>query len=446
MKKSYLTILCWLLYASLSAQILQEVVTVSAPTEHYIKVKAALAKNSERLIIPVSLPENTISWYYAFAAYRTPDQIARAKAKFELLGNLTKAVDRTGLVNKGIQIAGSPPGSDYCDADVLSRNHNGNLYAVEAYRKPNLKEGTVLVSHPDYCSGTQYLSFTNGSTAHGVSVIVEVVAIVEKEQAVNEWTSNDRQLLYNDLFTIFLENNSDQKYSLEQIRGSTRCASSKVVSEWPRNRYNTLADFEREAVISDISSTCLPIAQYTSRNTNNPVKFSPENLPGKWEDNNSIFTLYPNGISSIFWDNGTDALGTWKLRDNYLTLDFGFVTRYKVLYFDNQEFVFKDISTDDAEIYFANRLEQKEDLFLPADFIGTWKDENSTFRMNGDGTISIAFNTGGTMNGKWEVNGRLLSVTFNQGHIDYDIIEFSPDRFIYQHRDGNREVYLARKN
>jgi hypothetical protein len=80
--------------------------------------------------------------------------------------------------------------------------------------------------------------------------------------------------------------------------------------------------------------------------------------------------------------------------------------------------------------------------------IGTWKDENSTYTMNSNGTYSITFNSGKsagkTKTGTWSVHKSDLIKTYDVSHVSYDytLSDVCPDSFTeYNNETGN--IYHA---
>lgn len=444
MKNSLLLVLL-LVNIVLYGQIQEEVIQVSPPTEHF--VPAAGLSRSGVISIPVELPPNTIRWYYSFAAFRTQEQIQAAKTKFSLLSSASRFIDVTGTVGKGIELAGSPPGTHHCDANLIRTNRAGERVRILAYERPNLKNGTVVVANPDYCNGLQYLSFANQSTAYGISIVLEVVAIVEKEITVNNWTGPQREELYNELLVNLLQNHRNSTYSLDQLRRVARCASLKMVEDLGEAHFRSLASFERESAIEEVCESCMPAVHNVHQNGQRQRAPTPTNLEGRWKDNNSTFTLYPEGIFSIFWEDSSDAAGRWSVQGDFLELETngGFLSKYRIHYFDENEWVFQDLDPSDNTIYYAERLNTYEWICTETDLVGSWQADNAKFELRRDSRIIIQFDTGHVVQGKWELNGKLLTCTFTNNYTDYDIIEFSSNRMIYRHRDGNRELFLARR-
>lgn len=88
-----------------------------------------------------------------------------------------------------------------------------------------------------------------------------------------------------------------------------------------------------------------------------------------------------------------------------------------------------------------------------SEFIGTWKDENSTFTMANDGSFSLRFDTGKTLSGKWDLDENqlifnLFNVQSNTYKKDiYKIIFWDGTNLRYQYiRNGiDSEVFNAKK-
>jgi hypothetical protein len=148
---------------------------------------ATFKGGKSRVVLPVTLPPNTVEWYYQFSATRNETDISNTKKKFNLVSDLTKLIDKTGLLNFGIDALTQPPGSDYCDIFLLTPLESISFEAKTAYNyysegtRENYKSGIVKIKGNGLTSGTWNIGIRNPDTYYGVAVAIEVVAIVKKQ-------------------------------------------------------------------------------------------------------------------------------------------------------------------------------------------------------------------------------------------------------------------------
>ncbi|MEM0998204.1 MAG: DUF1036 domain-containing protein [Bacteroidota bacterium] len=142
-----------------------------------------------RIVLPVKLPHNTIRWYYEFSAYQNEADINRVAASFELAGELSRAIDASGITANLIGMLSQPPGEAYCDVFVLDSWNAANFENHDRYRyygdcsRQNYTSGVVEVNGAH--SGTLYLGFRNPATSYPISIAVQVVAVVANYEKRN---------------------------------------------------------------------------------------------------------------------------------------------------------------------------------------------------------------------------------------------------------------------
>lgn len=146
-----------------------------------------LQGGKSRIAVPVTLPANTVSWYYSFSATRNSAAVPATKSSMKLFNELTRLINQSGTLAFGTNALTQPPGANYCDIYVLDENsrtaflnkNDGNWhYDAEGSRK-NLMSGIVQVANVS-ANNTFYIGIKNPDATYGVSVMIEVVAIVEK--------------------------------------------------------------------------------------------------------------------------------------------------------------------------------------------------------------------------------------------------------------------------
>ncbi len=166
-----------------------DLVTVQKPTEYWVNSTSneTWKGGSSRITIPVNLPYNTKEWYYVFSASRSNEETKEATKTFDLAGKLAELMlGAPGMaVSLGLDVMSSPPGSDYCDVFLVDHTNAGYFrqgrqfsYWVEGSRE-NVMSGSIKMVK-DHGKSLQ-LGFRNRNSLHGISVGVEVVALVFEE-------------------------------------------------------------------------------------------------------------------------------------------------------------------------------------------------------------------------------------------------------------------------
>lgn len=163
--------------------------TIQTPINYYVNSgsNAALKGGKSRITFPITLPENTVEWYYTFAATRNSDNVQSTLSTMNLLGDLAKLIDNTGALSFGINAVSKPPGANYCDVYILdSKNvlnfenkNDGYWGGIREASRENLMSGVVRIN--TCCqSGRYYIGLRNPDPMYGVNILIEIVAITEK--------------------------------------------------------------------------------------------------------------------------------------------------------------------------------------------------------------------------------------------------------------------------
>ncbi len=162
-------------------------------TEYYINSgsNATFKGGKSRVTFPVTLPNNTQEWYYVFSASRQKADIDRAKNSFDLVGQLTKLIDQSGSLNFGLNLLTVPPGGNVCDVYLFDYDNSRLFEAKTSYRyqtsgtRENIKSGIAKMNGG--AGQTHYIGIKNPDSMYGISVAIDVVAIILEE----EWGTRD---------------------------------------------------------------------------------------------------------------------------------------------------------------------------------------------------------------------------------------------------------------
>lgn len=162
-----------------------EAVSIQTPINHYVNSITNLT-GTTRISFPITLPPNTVEWYYTFAATRNKSDVAKTKLNMQLFAELSKVIDASGSLSFGINALSEPPGANYCDVFVLPQESNTAFLQKTTFNhypeasRANLMSGIVKVKNccqtGNYCIG-----FRNNDMRYGIEVMIEVVAITKHD-------------------------------------------------------------------------------------------------------------------------------------------------------------------------------------------------------------------------------------------------------------------------
>lgn len=159
-------------------------VTVLDPQAGYL-VSYYNSGNS-RTIIPVTLPENTVRWYYEFTAYRNKADVEAVRNNFQLASELSTFIDQTGFLKLATAVLTPPAGGDICNVYLIDNEQEAKVFMQ---KQPNFKRvidgsrtsltsAVVPVQHKEK---QVYLGLHNPADVDGIYFAIEVVAVVEEE-------------------------------------------------------------------------------------------------------------------------------------------------------------------------------------------------------------------------------------------------------------------------
>lgn len=152
---------------------------------------ATFKGGKSRITLPINLPKNTVEWYYTFSASRNEDEMNRTKKSINLIGQLSKIVDNSGVLNIGLDMLTKPPGGNVCDIYLVDVNNRGLFEEKTEYRfysegsRENITSGVIRVKTALFLNS--YLGIKNPDLSYGIHVAIEAVAITLEE----EWNTRD---------------------------------------------------------------------------------------------------------------------------------------------------------------------------------------------------------------------------------------------------------------
>ena len=166
-------------------------VAVQEPSTYFINStnNETFKGGKSRISIPVTLPKNTVEWYYIVSSTRNEDEIKGTTKQFHLLGDLNKAISginpTSTVLNLAMNLITQPPGADYCNVYLLDYTNLGYFSNKQKFSfilqgsRENVTSGVVKVNCCN--SGQIYLAMQNPDTWYGIHLGIEIVAIVTEE-------------------------------------------------------------------------------------------------------------------------------------------------------------------------------------------------------------------------------------------------------------------------
>ena len=218
--------------------------------------KTVTLNGKSRNVIPISLPANTLEWYYSFTTSRNNNgaqmlnlaENLTAKLALAYTGPIGSVISSTGITDKVLASIQIPPGSSNIDV-YLCDEYNINLFINKnnffwstLYSTLNTKEGLVQIKTDDYTS--YFLGIKNPSLLSAVDVSIEVVAIVG-------WDKEFKDHFYNGC----IDGLKDSNYSQDQKDKVCYCFLQKLVKEDSSEMMN-LSKIELQKKVEDIASEC----------------------------------------------------------------------------------------------------------------------------------------------------------------------------------------------
>jgi hypothetical protein len=148
---------------------------------------ATFKGGKSRINIPVTLPDETVEWYYRVSAFRDSAALKGQQGSKNLFSELTSMV--VGVSSSGLGAVGNmllqPPGANFCDVYLLTPNNAQPFLAKTSFTpipdgtRENIKSGNVRVT---CCNrGNYFLGLKNPDSSTGIHVNIEAVAITMYE-------------------------------------------------------------------------------------------------------------------------------------------------------------------------------------------------------------------------------------------------------------------------
>jgi len=151
----------------------------------------ALVKGGKnRVLLPIHLPENTVSWHYVFTASRDETAINNTIQSFGLASELTTYINKGESIASGLRSLNPPPGANICDVYLLDEENARLFKEKEDFEsfldssRENYKSGIVTVKRVS--ENTMYLGLNNPDNIYGIHLGLEIVAVVKTDKTTEK--------------------------------------------------------------------------------------------------------------------------------------------------------------------------------------------------------------------------------------------------------------------
>lgn len=152
-----------------------------------------LKGGKSRVLLPIALPKNTVSWYYVFSASREEQDIKNTIKSFGLASTLSNYIDTKNSFSGAVENLNPPPGANICDIYLLNEENALLFKQKEDYvpylfgSRENYKSGIVNIKNNN--TGTYYLGLNNPDNIYGIHIGIEVICIIEQQQTIQQMLS-----------------------------------------------------------------------------------------------------------------------------------------------------------------------------------------------------------------------------------------------------------------
>ena len=177
--------------------------------------RGTLGTGDHRSYLPINLPSKTVEWYYSFTA----NQVS-AETHMELYGQLIQLLEPSGISSALFEAVTVPEGNARCNIYLMDQANAMAFDGLQPFNywpsatRNNYSQGVVKVS--DVIQSGIYLCFENPASWEGVTINVEVVALVDT--STTPPPKSDTEKLVESLSQVAeaIEQNKKQKQAQRQ--------------------------------------------------------------------------------------------------------------------------------------------------------------------------------------------------------------------------------------
>lgn len=282
--------------------------TILPSQEVYIN-SATKIGGKTRVYFPITLPKNTIRWFYVI----TTTKGAGEGEALNILGQLAATTLSGGTslaVSAGTKMLSVPSGSGgVVDSYLLNRQNldvftsksdnwgTSLYYDVEGTRK-NFKSGLVMITLPR--EGNNYIGIKNPSSSVGVNVKIQAIAII-KENA--EWERDiagkgSFKDALNDLLQSVLDATYPQ-YNKNLLNEIKDCSLNKIIKEQAPVNFTLMNASEKSAYIYNKSEECVSEFKQSAENKDVNKSKIYGDLGLSYLEKNDLEKAYNNFIKAL---------------------------------------------------------------------------------------------------------------------------------------------------
>lgn len=231
----------------------------------YLNSKARLGGKS-RIVLPVKLPANTVSWYYSFSTVKTNDAATKLEGSgleiqiAKLIANGALNVIKAGMVTNVVSHLVKPTGSGV--VDIYLTDNKGfkefekkdlvGMYDVDVptfYQEGTAQNSRNGVFQIPVVRNDLYLCIKNPSVTEGVAISVDVVAIVAAKEYRDIWSAESVEAIYKDCLNEFSIRDSETEAICD-------CSRNQIKSIYTPSKFALLSPSERAGLLRNTIKVC----------------------------------------------------------------------------------------------------------------------------------------------------------------------------------------------
>lgn len=216
-----------------------------------------------RVIIPITLPKNTIEWYYVFSSYSNTQAVEAKNNQINLVSQLTRIIDETGTTASALSYLLAPSGAsasnvylftDYQDAWNFENKTDQDLFPVYWHGHSNysIKSATQGKQKIDLTNEKKYYLGIQAGTSP-VVVKIEVVAVVDESAEFSNGWSTAMKTKVKDIVKGALVTNEIPQQQAEEL---SNCILSSIIKEYPQDIFFSLTEQAINNLLDRFSKDC----------------------------------------------------------------------------------------------------------------------------------------------------------------------------------------------
>lgn len=173
-----LTLLCFCLSISVQAQYALKEIQETQSFYLNNSTRGILGTGDNRTYFAISLPANTVEWYYSFSATKN-----NAGESLNLFSQLFHLIDKSGISSTVFNAVAVPEGNVRCniyvtdEANAIAFDHQQSFNHYPSAARMDYSQGLVRIT--DVLQNPLYLCFENPNDWEGITIRVEITALID---------------------------------------------------------------------------------------------------------------------------------------------------------------------------------------------------------------------------------------------------------------------------